>query len=377
MGNDVSVPGNASGATRELRRVIPLRPRTAYRVTSADPLVGAAVEHLWGPHLPRGLPASKKLRWFYRANPNGAGRVLLLMHDTGGRTEVVGCAGIGPRVLHVEGVPIRAAWLTDLGVDKTHRTGMPALVLQRAVRTHCRAGYAVSYGFPNAHAVGVYARVGYHPVGKLTRYVRVLRHAEYVQRRGWRPLAARVAGWTLDAPGRAKAWVSCARADGNTALEWVTDADRRFDDLWKRAHARHIVVERRGAAQIRWRFLSHPSRLFDVGVLADAARKTIRAYVVVERAQGTANVWDLFGESNDAVKELLDRAAADLRARGAFAISVYALGPRMDAMLGACGFCARDADKTLVVDVEGAPEEARAAVLDPASWWVADGGEDA
>jgi hypothetical protein len=76
------------------------------------------------------------------------------------------------------------------------------------------------------------------------------------------------------------------------------------------------------------------------------------------------------------MSRLLDDAAAEMRARGMFAISVYGVGARMNALLDSCGFKARDADKTLMVDAVQAPIATRAALLDAASWYVADGGED-
>jgi hypothetical protein len=350
--------------------------RASYRVTAAEPNVGAAVDRLWTPDLPRGFAAANKLRWFYRDNPAGDGAVLLLVHDAGAAPQVVGCAGVGPRSVNVAGSTFHAALLTDLSVEKPHRIGMPALVLQRAVRAHCRAAYAFSYGFPNAHAAGVYSRVGYRSVGKLTRYARVLRHAEYVRKRGLRPLAATAAGWVLDVPSRARAWARTAVLTSGLDVEWVTDADGRFDALWERARGRHPIVEERVAAALRWRFFNHPARSFDVAVLADREAGTIRAYVVIERSKGTAAIWDLFGESDADVRVLLDRSAAEMRARGAFVMSVYAVGPRMAELFRTSGFHAREAEKTLMVDVGDAAEAARATLLDPASWWVADGGED-
>src|SRR5262249_18699958 len=113
-----------------------------------------------------------------------------------------------------------------------------------------------------------------------------------------------------------------------------------------------------------------------VAILADHDAGTIRAYVVLERAKGTAVIWDLFGESDGDVRILLDRAAAEMRARGAFAMSVYAIGPKMAELFLSSGFRPREAEKTLMVDVGDVAEAARAILLDPSSWWVADGGED-
>lgn len=75
----------------------------------------------------------------------------------------------------------RAALLADLAIDRAHRTVLPALILQHAVKRHVDASYDLSYGFPNAHAVGIHRRIGYHEHGTMPRYVRVLRHARLLE----------------------------------------------------------------------------------------------------------------------------------------------------------------------------------------------------
>ncbi len=346
-----------------------------YSVMSSEAGLETALARLWGPILPTGWNPNRKFRWYYRDNPKGPGKMFLLACGNGGEN-VVGCAGIANRMVYVNGTPLRAALLADLGVEREHRTAMPALALQRAVRSHCRSAYAFSYGFPNAHALRVYARIGYREVGKLTRYARVLRHAEYVRRRvGSQPLA-NAAGWFLDVPSRLRAGAASIRRPRSRTIEWVESADGRFDALWQRAKDQFAVVEYRGADYLRWRFFGHPSRAFDTAVLADRVAGTIHAYAVIERVGDSANMWDVFGESDDDVRTLLDGVALAMRQRGAFALSVYTVGSRLGDLLVSSGFLPRDANKTLVIDVSESSAAARNVLLDAANWFIADGGED-
>ena len=87
-----------------------------YRVTNEEADLDAALRRLWGPVLPAGWNADRKFRWFYQSNPTEPGKVMLLVCDgrVGRTNDFVGCAGIGARIVHVNGEPLRAALLTDL-----------------------------------------------------------------------------------------------------------------------------------------------------------------------------------------------------------------------------------------------------------------------
>src|SRR3546814_10185948 len=84
------------------------------------------------------------------------------------------------------------------------------------------------YGFPNPKAAAVFRRVGYAPLGELSRHARVLRHGDHAHRLRVPALLAAPAGWALDAIDRLR-----LRARGNRLQgQWQVRADESLAALW-------------------------------------------------------------------------------------------------------------------------------------------------
>src|SRR5688572_14661433 len=102
---------------------------------------------LWGvSNLHSAADPRHKYAWFYRDNPVGAATAFFLTEETEG---VVGCCGLGMRKVWVDGTPLKAGLFADFAVAPSHRTAMPALILQRALCAGAREQFSLTYGFPN------------------------------------------------------------------------------------------------------------------------------------------------------------------------------------------------------------------------------------
>jgi len=328
---------------------------------------------LWAANLPVRGDAGAKLDWLYLHAPAGRAQAFVLEHDDG----PVGCAGIAVRELWHRDQPLRAALLADFAIDRAHRTGFPALILQRTVKRHVDAAYDLSYGFPNVNAVAIHRRIGYHELGEMGRYVRVLRHGGYLERRYGRPLIARAVGLAVDA---AKLTVRVARTlepQTRGALRWLDDVDARFDELWQRTRGQFGIACRRDAAFLRWRFLRKPGERSEIAALVERRSKRLRAYAVIGgEPGGLAHVQDLFGEL-DAIDDLLTMLVPVLYARGYSAIGVRFLGdPRLVAMLEEHHFTLRDRNRVVIVNEGARCPIDPAIVRDARAWYVTDLDED-
>lgn len=337
---------------------------------------------LWTSNLPVDVDAHAKFAWYYRQNPLGPGEAVLLETDQGGddgkSAEWVGCAGIGLRRFALHGVEHKTALLADLAVEKKHRTVMPALVLTRGVRAHCQREYPLVYGFPNKHAEGLFARLGYVQLGKMTRYALVLRHADYAARKiPVRPLAE-AAGFLVDGVYR-MAWLRDSLARRSTvAFETMDAFDPRFDDLWRRAKGNYPIVGYRGADFLRWRFRQNVGLRYEIMGLRRRSDSRLDAYVVVENENDSvAHVADVFGADDEHVETLLAMLATHLRARGFTSMSIRFLGmPSFVRVLGRLGFQAREANRMVIADAALDLADRRDVVADPSNWYVLDGDED-
>lgn len=333
----------------------------------ADVLTGLWRRNL---HIPPHVELDARLRWYYLDGPAGPGRVVLLLD--GGQI-AVGCEGIGVRRFALAGRrdPVRVALLGDLAVERKHRTLMPALTLVRAGRK-AAGEFALHYGFPNAAAAPLYERIGYHKLGTLTRWVRVLRHARYLERVVNSSPLARVGGALLDEALHAAVVVGQAVSGPHLALEPLADADERLDRLWEAAHRQWGVIGWRGAAFVRWRFLRSPGTRCELVALVERRTGVLRAYAVVEPIEGMFHLRDFFGVDLRDVGRLLDLLAPYLYRRGAVAMSVSFLGsPRVAAFLHAHHFRARSSTRTVIVDAPPGTAAARAE-----EWYLTDADED-
>src|SRR3546814_1781739 len=70
------------------------------------------------------------------------------------------------------------------------------------------------YGFPNPKAAAVFRRVGYAPLGALSRHARVLRHCYHAHRLRLPSLLAAPACWALDSIDLLRLRARCHRLHG-------------------------------------------------------------------------------------------------------------------------------------------------------------------
>ena len=321
----------------------------AYNVrrTHSSNGTGDTLVDLWSRNLQmRGSPRDK-FEWYYRSNPVGPAEAFLLEHVDGENTSVVGCCGIGQRRVYLDGAPVVAGLFADFAVDRAHRTTLPALKLQRALCDYGLSSYALTYGFPNEAAVGLFGRIGFPILGRMSRYVRILRFARYLHRRAPRPISD-VAAAALDAGSLFYYRRKLSRR--RLQLTWVTDVDERFDALAAAVTNRYRMLGDRSKEFLRWMYLKRPNASANIAALVDPAAGSIDAYAaVVTKEPGVAMIADFLGRSPAALSDLLIRLAPALRDRGfASAATVFLGDPEVAAVLTRAGYSLRGPGKFVV-----------------------------
>jgi|GEM_PF-1713279 hypothetical protein len=329
----------------------------SYRVSRVDlAAAGEILPDLWRSCLGLKRDPFAKFRWGYLESPHGQGRAFLLIHqkDTG-PIDYVGCAGAEQRTFYRNGRPLRASLLVDFATNTQHRTGFPALVLQRGVRAHCREQTDFAYGFPSRGATAIFTRVGYHELGKMAGFVRVFRYAPYLHSALRIPLLPEVGGWILDSVTHRSVEHQARQASTSSRIDWVRDVDSRFDTLWQEAHRGYGMLCHRGAEFVRWRFLQQPSSRYDLAILVERNTGQLRAYAAIQAGGKTAHIADLFGLGPTDLGLLLDLVIPELERRGFAAASMHFLGASwMHALLTSRGFRFRSAVDPVFVDPGGA-----------------------
>lgn len=352
----------------------------AYRAELTDVAADGAAElmRLWRDNLPVRGELDAKRRWAYLEAPSGIAEAMVVRADDG---EAIGCAGIERRELWCRGQAVQAALLADFAIDRKHRVGFPAVLLQRAVQRHVEPRFALSYGFPNAAAIAVHLRTGYTELGKMARYVRPLRVARYLERRFGHRRVAQGAAVAIDPAVRAMGWAASVRPALRYDLRWLDDVDERFDALWAVAAPSLPIACRRDAAMLRWRFLRAPAEACQVAALLDKASGRLAAYAIVRAGHGDtaglAELVDFLGETPAALDALLAMIVPALERRGHDAISVRFLGsPALASQLARHRFQFRAADRSIIVRPTASCPIAGDVLRDARMWYVTDLDED-
>ncbi len=301
-------------------------------------------------------------------NPAGPGAVFLLEAQAAdGSSRVVGCAGVGRRMLQAGSSRRRGFLLVDFAVDPEHRSLMPALRLQRAARAWIETQGGIAYSFPNPPAIGVFRRLRYREI-TVFRHVRVLRYERYVARVVPLRAVARLLGAALDAAGGTVAAFSRGGPKGYR-LEWLREADARFDQLWEETRGLHAVVGDRDARFLRWRFGSASGTGAELAALLHEESGCVRAYAaVVSKEPGVVRIDDFLAITPDDLALLWRRLMPELRGRGFSSAAAQYSGPRqMTHTLTRSGFVVRDGSP-VVVGVFPASEDGADLLSDPSGW---------
>lgn len=336
------------------------------------------LRRIWAASLSGAGDVDERLAWYAQAPTTRDDVFVIAAHEGTLPHRIVGTAGLETRMFSLAGRDLRVALGCNLAVEPAHRTLLPGLRLLSAVQRAATAELDLAYNFPNERAQPLFIRAGYRELGRMPRYVRILRHASYVRRLVPVSAIARGAGEALDLVMGARQTLHRRRMPRALDLVWLDDVDARFDALWQRARDGYVLVGRRDASWLRWRYLMFPrsrariAALVERGPVAD-----IRAYALVTEREGVAHVRDLFGSICD-LDPLLFLLVRELRDRGATSASFGYLGSeRIVALLAAHGFRERSTNRRVFL----APGDAlspsvRALVTNPTSWHLTEYDED-
>ena len=333
------------------------------------------LRRIWAASLNGAGDLDERLAW-YAQSPKPCDDVFVIVaHEGTLPRRIVGTAGLELRTFAVAGRELRVGLGCNLAVDAAHRTLLPALRLLREMQRVTTAELDLAYYLPNERAQPLFVRAGYHELGRMTRYVRVLRHAPYLRRLVPVSVIARGVGAVLDLVMRARYKRRVAR---RLDLVWLDTVDARFDALWERAREGYLLVGRRDPSWLRWRYLVFPRSRARIAALVERGPGAdLRAYALVAEHEGVAHVRDLFGSLGD-LDWLLALLVRDLRHRGATSASFEYLGSDgVISLLAAHGFRARSTNRRVFVAPGAAlSAEQRALVTSPTSWHLTEYDED-
>jgi hypothetical protein len=284
---------------------------------------------------------------------------------------VVGMAAIFPTQLRVFGELVPAAVAGEFAVDDGHRGLGPAVPLQRAAVAQLgELGLACAYGYPNEHSEPITRRVGYADLGKLNRYVKVLRSRILVEQYGRGRVAAALGRVALDPLLWLFSRERLRRRRGEFRVERPAAFDERFTGVWEALWRQGTITSERNVELLNWKYeMGRAGGTYRVLALI-AADDQVAGYAVYRERSDIRHVVDIvFQPTADVLDALLAEVIRDARRQKMVAISLIHLGAPglLTGRLKAFGFVRRTEDSSLHVFVPGESEREKA-LVDPANW---------
>ena len=320
-------------------------------------------------NLPPAVQGDREARYakYFEDSPLGPPQ-FFMAHDSESDS-FVGMASIFPTQLRVFGELVPAAVAGEFAVDDGHRGLGPAIPLQRAaVNALGDLGLACAYGYPNEHSEPITRRVGYTDLGKLTRYVKVLRSRILVEQYGRGRVAAGVGRVALDPLLSAFSRERLHRR--RHRIERPAAFDERFAGLWSSLWQQGTITSERNVELMNWKYeMEREGGIYRTFALIGADDQ-VAAYAVYRERNGIRHVIDIvFQPEQQILDSLLAELIRDAREQGLAALSLIHLGVQglLTERLRAFGFLRRTEDSSLHVFVPGESELERS-LVDAGNW---------
>jgi Acetyltransferase (GNAT) domain len=360
---------------------------SGYSIVPGDPrgnkgdVLGLAERNLRTP--PQGRAA--RYAKYYERNPLGPPSFFLAREARS--QDFVGMATLFPTRLRVFGELVGGGISGDFAVDQGHRGFGPSVALQRAVVSALEdRDLSCAYGFPNEFSEPITNRVGYVDLGRLSRFVKVLRGRavvdSYARSRG----LARVAGAVSRVGVDPLLWVLSRerlyRRSGAFRVERPDVFDDRFSDLWETTWRQHTITSERNPDLLNWKYERVGGRdgggVFTIFSLVGNDDDRVAGYVVYRARDGIRHMVDIVCmPSRPVVDALLAEFVLDARRAGAAAITLLYLGSGnlLTRRLRAFGFLRRAEESGLRVYVPG-ESALEKDLVQPGNWYFLTGDAD-
>lgn len=287
---------------------------------------------------------------------------------------IVGQQGGLPVTLWVAGQPVSAVWAIDLMVDPAWRLrGVgPALMQNLHDGRPLVCGLGISEDARRA-----FARAGWIDLGKVPRFVRLLRPLAPGQTpfNNWSASrrAARLSRLAAPVLRGAEIVTAGLALAARTRLEPVPAFDGRIDGLWRRAAARHPVIACRDSLALAWRFDAAPGAADYRRFYLWQGRKLV-GYAVLRRVQGTMTVVDYLCDP-PWLAALFAHCVTVARRQGAVALAALCLPPGQRAILAALGFIRRSGPRLMIAPAPSA-ELPLDLLSQPGNWVITESDSD-
>ena len=266
-------------------------------------------------------PASRAIyRWKYEQNV--AGDTLAIV-ATNSPQEIVASSMFMPWTLSLNGHDVPACQWVDLFVALEYRgQAIADLTLPNGLAQRRDEGRSICFAFPNVHSVPIHKRAKGVHLGLIIRFAKPLRSEYLIRRKVSVPAIARLLATVVDFGLQLISKETYLSVSGVREVEVCKS---QFDELWQRyvRTAPELVMTRKDAAYLRWKYLQSPSRVRRLYALYDGER--VDGWIVLEQTADTGFIIDVLATSEPALNQLIAFAVKQFRSAGLQSAAFVAL----------------------------------------------------
>jgi len=270
-------------------------------------------------------PSSEKYVWNYTQCPYGLTHCWLAKDEKS--NAFIGTSALFPRVILIHGEPVYAAIIGDFAVDIQHRNLIPALAIQKEIRSKIEdTGFKFVYGLPNRQSKGILLRIGYKKIGRFTHFIKPLK-SEYQSNTYFHPfLQFRLFAMAVDILIQSFAKENRYTTRIKYSVTTPEYFDDRFDVFWKNVSKQFTIIGERSSVFLNWRYIQSPAKKYKIFCLL-GENKEIIGYIVYFLENNMCYIMDMVCDpSTNVVSPLIAEFSQYIRMKGAGSISVDYLG---------------------------------------------------
>jgi hypothetical protein len=329
-----------------------------------------AILELWRKNFPD-LPP-ERYDWIYQENPYGKAWVWAARETDS--DSLVGTTSLFARKMNVKGDSFKAGIAGDFAVNPKHRGSPVSIKLQRAVIGSMNENdLKFIYGISNRKAEPVQLRVGYVLLGKMDRWVKVLKTRRYFKSSVFYWLASKPLDFIMKGLSREVRY----RRPKDYTVQKLKSFDERFDLLWQKASTQFNIIGERSKDYLNWRYGESPHQKYHIFSLVQKDEQEILGYIVHYLKDKVGVIADmLFLNYGSALESLLSEFILFLRSQDVESISVLLFGcPPLAKKLRSFGFFLREEEsRILVYRDENSPHADF--ILNSSNWLLLEGDRD-
>jgi GNAT superfamily N-acetyltransferase len=308
--------------------------------------------------------------WRYAERPGRTTPIIVVAEQPG--DGIVGTLSVIPHDYAVNGVLRSIGLLGDISVSQTWRgRGVATTMLRHLAQLPAFRELAAGLVLPNEEVSRPLAQCGWQTITHLDRYIRILDEVRFIRRRLDNPWLSRIiepaAAFLLRAASADLPMGNAREYDEDEADSF----DDRFDQLWARLPKAGVILGRRDAAHLTWRYARHPLTTHRVFTLSREGE--LFGYIVFHLADDICHIDDVLWLDERHGAALLGRFIAHVRRNplpASVSIHVTGYGPAA-ALLRRCGFLRRrDRWHCMALPADGANPAIRS------GWWLTAGDKD-